>query len=100
MADLIGRWFVCVRAYFAPRPPGRHSRAYQPPAAPVQPYGVLRKYRGVAATTDGELVRPYFLAHEQRQESQRQRRRRRVLVLATMGIDLGPRVIHGVEVGR
>ncbi|MFI8105987.1 hypothetical protein [Streptomyces sp. NPDC086023] len=28
------------------------------------------------------------------------RQRRRVLVLATFGIDLGPRIIHGREVSR
>ncbi|MDF2256925.1 hypothetical protein [Streptantibioticus ferralitis] len=48
---------------------------------------------------DGEalaIVRPYVLAHGRRQ----QRPRRCALVLATMGIDLGPRIIHGAEVAR
>jgi hypothetical protein len=44
------------------------------------------------------LVRPYLVAHERRQEERRQRARRRVLWLAVHGVDIGPRVIHGVEV--
>jgi hypothetical protein len=51
---------------------------------------------------DHSLVRPYLIAHEQRQaqreEARRQRGRRRALWLAVHGIDIGPRVIHGVEV--
>ncbi|MPY57857.1 hypothetical protein FNH08_11970 [Streptomyces spongiae] len=41
---------------------------------------------------------PYLLAHERREEVRRQRARRRALWLAVHGIDIGPRVIHGVEV--
>jgi hypothetical protein len=48
---------------------------------------------------DTALVRPYVLAHEaSREEVRRQRARRRTLWLAVHGVDLGPRVIHGVEV--
>lgn len=50
---------------------------------------------------DAALVRPYVLAHErqrQREEAGRQRARRRTLWFALHGIDLGPRVIHGIEV--
>ncbi|MFF0086071.1 hypothetical protein ACFYR1_41220 [Streptomyces canus] len=47
---------------------------------------------------DHALVRPYLVAHERREEARRQRARRRVLWLAVHGIDVGPRVIHGVEV--
>jgi hypothetical protein len=39
-------------------------------------------------------VRPYVIADEQRQQEQR----RRALLLATFGVDVGPRVIHGVMV--
>ncbi|MER6310665.1 hypothetical protein [Streptomyces sp. NPDC001657] len=40
------------------------------------------------------LVRPYFVAHEQRE-------RREALLLATLGVDApGPYWIHGVEVAR
>ncbi|CAL2056571.1 MULTISPECIES: hypothetical protein [Streptomyces] len=44
------------------------------------------------------LVRPYLVAHERRQEERRQRARGRVLWLAVSGVDIGPRVIHGVGV--
>lgn len=44
-------------------------------------------------------VRPYLVACERR-ELLLQRRRRRALVLATVGIDVGPRWIHGMEVAR
>jgi hypothetical protein len=47
---------------------------------------------------DHPLVRPYLVAHERREEARRQRARRRALWLAVHGIDVGPRVIHGVEV--
>jgi hypothetical protein len=39
------------------------------------------------------MIRPYLLTPEQRQ-------RRRALWLATYGIDVGPRHIHGMEVAR
>lgn len=76
--------------------PGRHRRspavrvdtpAASTPRVPVRP-------------VQGEeigLVRPYLIAHERR-EAQRRRARRRVLWLAVHGIDIGPRLIHGVEV--
>ncbi|MEU0082648.1 hypothetical protein [Streptomyces sp. NPDC006274] len=47
---------------------------------------------------DSPLVRPYLVAHERREEARRQRVRRRALWLAVHGIDIGPRLIHGVEV--
>lgn len=47
---------------------------------------------------DHALVRPYLVAHERQEEARRQRARRRTLWLAVHGIDVGPRVIHGVEV--
>ncbi|MFF6995186.1 hypothetical protein ACFY93_09535 [Streptomyces sp. NPDC008313] len=54
---------------------------------------------------DHARVRPYLVAHEQRaahdrrrEEERRQRARRRALWLAVRGVDIGPRVIHGVEV--
>jgi hypothetical protein len=46
---------------------------------------------------DNSLLRPYLVAHERREEERRQRARRRTLMLATYGIDIGPRRIHGVE---
>ncbi|GCB46555.1 hypothetical protein SNL152K_3853 [Streptomyces sp. NL15-2K] len=43
-------------------------------------------------------MRPYLVAHERRQEERRRRARRRVLVLATYGIDISARRMHGAEV--
>jgi hypothetical protein len=54
--------------------------------------------RPVRGEDTASLVRPYVVAHERRREAQRQRARRRALWLAVHGIDVGPRVIHGVEV--
>jgi len=47
---------------------------------------------------DNAMVRPYLVAHEQHEEARRQRARRRALWLAVHGVDIGPRLIHGVEV--
>jgi hypothetical protein len=48
---------------------------------------------------DSSLVRLYVLSpYELRHKKRQQRQRRRALWLATHGIDIGPRRIHGVEV--
>lgn len=47
---------------------------------------------------DSRLVRPYLTAYEQREKARLQRQRRRALWLAVHGIDVGPRLIHGVVV--
>ncbi|OMI33868.1 hypothetical protein SPAR_39261 [Streptomyces sparsogenes DSM 40356] len=46
------------------------------------------------------MVRPYVVAHERAERRLRRlrRQRRRTLWLAVHGIDIGPRVIHGVRV--
>ncbi|MGW7364150.1 hypothetical protein ACWGI8_12170 [Streptomyces sp. NPDC054841] len=62
-----------------------------PPAPRWPPEPVLRG-------EDSPLVRPYLIAHEQREEARRQRARRRALWLAVHSVDIGPRLIHGVEV--
>ncbi|AKH83184.1 hypothetical protein AA958_14150 [Streptomyces sp. CNQ-509] len=59
-------------------PPDRHAPDRHAPATP--------------------RVRPYVLAHERRAEARRQRARRLELWLAVHGVDVGPRLIHGVEV--
>lgn len=43
------------------------------------------------------LVRPYVTLLFERRERQAQDERRTALALATIGIDVGPRVIHGVR---
>lgn len=76
-------------------PSGRHRAthsAFVRPAMRRQPPGA----QGAA------MARPYAVAHEQQREQRAERRlrrrRRRTLWLAVHGIDIGPRVIHGVRV--
>jgi hypothetical protein len=84
----------------APRPPAPARTVDAAPAAPpavavVTPPDPVPLLRG----EDTPLVRPYVLALERsREEARRQRARRRTLWFAVHGVDLGPRVIHGVEV--
>ncbi|MFD3353318.1 hypothetical protein [Streptomyces fradiae] len=78
----------------APPPAGRPDRA--PVAPPPRPACAPEPYY---AGEDSALVRPYLAAHEHRLAEERRRRaRRRTLWLAVHGIDLGPRVIHGIEI--
>ncbi len=96
-------WLVepLLRLLFPGR--GRHRRAAIPPdAQPLTPYPHTPTTRQAGTRPlrggDNRLVRPYLVAHEQREKARRQRARRRALWLAVHGIDVGPRVIHGVEV--
>ncbi|MDI3386519.1 hypothetical protein QIS99_09880 [Streptomyces sp. B-S-A8] len=109
MTHAIARLLESVLRFLLPAPPGRHRLPAEPPAAahpvaaPVVRIPVLRG-------EDSPLVRPYVIAHERREEQQRrrqeeqwqellrQRARRRELWLALLGVDIGPRLIHGVEV--
>ncbi|MGW0120266.1 hypothetical protein [Streptomyces sp. NPDC003327] len=86
-------------------PTGRRRRpagSARPPAAvAVAPCGpVAPPHRGVPVLRgeDCRLVRPYVVAHEEREQARLQRQRRRALWLAVHGVDVGPRRIHGVEV--
>jgi hypothetical protein len=66
-----------------------------PPEAPAVPRSRPRRqspYREAPFADAGPLVRPYLLAYEQQE-------RRTALALALDGIDIGPWVIHGHEVG-
>lgn len=62
------------------------------PATPQPPA------RTTAPAPCGALVRPYALTPDEFHERRLQRQRRRQLWLATVGVDAGPRRIHGVEV--
>jgi hypothetical protein len=80
--------------------PGRHRRAGRRFTSVIAEAPAMRLPRVPVRPLRGEdigLVRPYLVAHE-RQEARRQRARRRALWLAMHGIDIGPRLIHGVEV--
>ncbi|MEU3740495.1 hypothetical protein AB0E78_25960 [Streptomyces sp. NPDC032198] len=92
MSDPIVRFLGRVLALFAPRPRGRHrlegiARALIPPPPPR----FTERLDGHASP----VVRPYVLTPGERRA---QRERRRALYLATLGIDTGPRHIHGVPV--
>lgn len=119
MTELIRAFAVVLRLVFAPRNGGRH-RARPAVSAPDAAYplpvqGPVRAPRrpspralprarspyGLDTVLNGEevrLIRPYLVAHEER-EQQRQRRRNLVFA-AHFGIDLDTRLIHGVGVAR
>ncbi|MCX4396515.1 MULTISPECIES: hypothetical protein [unclassified Streptomyces] len=70
-----------------------------PAASPADVYPTLDpRPEPVLRGEDSPLVRPYLVAHEQREEARLRRARRRALWLAVHGIDIGPRLIHGIEV--
>ncbi|MFF7841738.1 hypothetical protein ACFZC6_23460 [Streptomyces ossamyceticus] len=69
------------------------------PAAPVASGRRPSPHEALLRGEDSPLVRPYLLAHEQREHAKQQRSRRRTLWLAVHGIDVGPRRVHGVDVG-
>ncbi|MFF7328654.1 hypothetical protein ACIQU5_05645 [Streptomyces sp. NPDC090306] len=85
---------------------GRPARvAVDPVAAPCPVGSTVRRLGGPPLRgEDHALVRPYVLAYEReerarlRERARLQRARRRTLWLAVHGVDVGPRVIHGVEV--
>ncbi|MFC8866740.1 hypothetical protein ACFUAC_03620 [Streptomyces sp. NPDC057148] len=84
---------------------GRRRRRRPPATEPAQlsytPDMTVRR-TGVPALRgeDNVLVRPYLLAHERQEEARRRQARRRALRFAVHGVDLGPRVLRGVEVAR
>lgn len=85
---------------------GRPAVAAVAPVATRRPVGsTVRRLGGPPLRgEDHALVRPYVLAHEReerarlRERVRSQRARRRALWLAVHGVDVGSRVIHGVEV--
>lgn len=98
MPDCIARIFEPLLRFLLPaagrhRSPGPTWSApdFDEPTRPLPRVPVLRG-------EDIGLVRPYLVAFERRQEERRQRTRRRELWLAVHGVDIGPRLIHGVEV--
>lgn len=105
MPHCIARVFERLLRLLLPAP-GRHRAADTRPAVSSTEKPAVPLPRAPRADTvpflrgeDTALVRPYLIAHEQRQEEARhQRRRRRALWLAVHGVDVGPRLIHGVEV--
>ncbi|MER7794296.1 hypothetical protein [Streptomyces sp. NPDC097640] len=68
----------------------RPARVPAPPGAPI--------LSGLSDDAGPATVRPCVLTHAQRAKRAARRQRRRALWLAVHGIDIGPRVIHGVRV--
>ncbi|MGW1745072.1 hypothetical protein ACWCRD_05525 [Streptomyces sp. NPDC002092] len=93
MTDPIHRLLAWMGFLLIPRGVERESQPPVPPLAPPlpahrSPYGLDTPLDATATRS----VRPYLIAHEQRQ-------RRRELALAAMGLDMpGPYWIHGLEV--
>ncbi|MFJ6914873.1 hypothetical protein [Streptomyces sp. KPB2] len=84
---------------------GRRRRRRRPMTTPTAPARLADATTTRAGTPalrgeDNALVRPCLLARERSEEVRRQRAQRRALWFAVHGIDLGPRVIHGVELAR
>ncbi|MFD5392058.1 hypothetical protein ACFWMG_45505 [Streptomyces sp. NPDC127074] len=81
-------------------------------ASAVHVHTSTLQFRAISGPPDGNgaaMVRPYLVAHEQqraqwqpgqqeRAERRLRRQRRRALWLAVHGVDVGPRLIHGVRV--
>ena len=99
------RWIVQTLMRVLP-PTGRHRagvgaacvKTHQQADVPSVRPTTLVAGRALSRGEDIGHVRPYFVAHERKQEAQRQRARRRTLWLAVHGVDNGPRMIHGVRV--
>lgn len=82
---------------------GRHRQHAEAPLSPTPAAAPTSPRRPSPHTAplrgeDSRLVRPYLVAHEQREQAKRQRARRRALWLAVHGVDIGPHRIHGIEV--
>jgi hypothetical protein len=94
MLDLTVRFLAWMLSVCTPHPRGRHRLGAIPPLriTPVPPPLFTELLDGNAS----RLVRPYVLDPA---EHRCQRERRRALYLATLGIDAGPKHIHGVPVG-
>ncbi|MGY0061430.1 hypothetical protein ACWY4P_33650 [Streptomyces sp. LZ34] len=88
-------------------PSGRH-RAASHQHTPTMPRPARLPHVPAQPTLSGPpdgysstMIRPYLVTHEQREARaarRLRRQRRRTLWLAVHGIDIGPRVIHGVRV--
>ena len=100
MIDHIARFLEPLLRLMVPGTGRRRRGAVAPAADNCRPAEPTPSQFGAPPLRGEEhaLVRPYLVAHERREEARRQRARRRALWLAVHGVDLGPRVIHGVEV--
>lgn len=98
MPDCIARIFEPLLRLLLPSE-GRHR--FPESASPGQSIDTPTRALPRVPVLQGEdigLVRPYLVAFERQEEERRQRARRRALWLAVRGVDIGPCLIHGVEV--
>ena len=93
MLDLTVRLLAWMLSICTPSPRGRHRLGANPPLRfiPTPPPRFTELLDGNASA----LVRPFLLDPA---EHSLQRERRRAAYLATLGIDVGPKRIHGVRV--
>lgn len=97
MPGLIARLFAPLLDLVAPgtgqrRLDAREAHAPSPPPTEVPPprqFGA-RPLRG----EDHDLVRPYVIAHELREQERRRQARRHSLLIAPCGVHLHPRPPH------
>jgi hypothetical protein len=68
-------------------------RVVQPPKPPRSPYAAYNATPKPLRGEDVPLIRPYLVAYEGLQSVRAERRA--AAELATLGIDIGPYVIHG-----
>lgn len=119
MKNHIARVFERVRAVFGRRSPGGQAADTGLPAdhcgtagaaprraAPAVPlsaagaHGAFHVRGTVSRGHEAAFAQVHLAAMEDRREARLQRERRRALALATVGVDAGPRLIHGVRVTR
>ncbi|WP_328562062.1 hypothetical protein [Streptomyces coelicoflavus] len=93
MLDLTVRLLARMLSICTPSPQGRHRLGGHPPLRFIPAPPPL--YTEILDGNASRLVRPYVLSPTERRH---QRERRRAAHLATLGIDVGPKHIHGVRV--
>ncbi|WP_409470330.1 hypothetical protein [Streptomyces sp. HC307] len=94
MLDLIVRALAWMLSICTPRPRGRHRQGALQPLR-ITPIPPPPRFTEPLDGNASRLVRPYLLDTA---EHRRQRERRRAARLATLGIDVGPKHIHGARV--
>ncbi|MEV0639642.1 hypothetical protein AB0I77_32850 [Streptomyces sp. NPDC050619] len=94
MLDLTVSILAWMLSLCTPPPRGRHRLGALPPLR-ITPVPPPLPFTELLDGNTSRLVRPYVLDPA---EYRRQRDRRRAAYLATLGIDVGPKHIHGVRV--
>ncbi|MFF4250911.1 hypothetical protein ACFY1L_06875 [Streptomyces sp. NPDC001663] len=94
MLDITVRALAWMLSLCTPSPRGRHRLGALPPLR-ITPVSPPPRFTERLDGNASRLVRPYVLTPT---EHHRQRERRRAACLATLGIDVGPKHIHGIRV--